>query len=114
MRLIKDTGCDNVGINLDPANLILYGKGNPVDSVDIFGEYIRGVHVKDADYTTDYYHLGNERVVGEGSVNFPVFFSKLLKKGYTGDFIIEREISGEQQTIDIKRTIKYLKELMET
>lgn len=114
MRLLKDTGCDNVGINFDPANLILYGKGNPVDAVGIYGKYIRGVHVKDADYTTEYYYLGNERVVGEGSVNFPVFFSKLLKSGYDGDLYIEREISGEQQTIDILRTIKYLEELMLT
>lgn len=112
MRLLKDTGCDNVGINFDPANLILYGKGNPIDAVGIYGRYIRGVHVKDADYTTEYYYLGNERVVGEGSVNFPVFLNKLLKNGYTGDLYIEREISGEQQTIDIKRTIKYLDELM--
>lgn len=114
MRLLKDTGCDNVGINFDPANLILYGKGNPVDAVGIYGKYIRGVHVKDADYTTEYYYLGNERVVGEGSVNFPVFFSKLLKSGYDGDLYIEREISGEQQTIDILRTIKYLEVLMLT
>ncbi len=113
MRLIKDCNCDNVGINFDPANLILYGRGNPVDAVDIYGKYIRGVHVKDGDYTTDFYNLGNERVVGEGMVNFPVFLPKLLKNGYTGDLYIEREISGEQQIIDIKRTIKYVKKLMQ-
>ena len=113
MRIIKDIGTDNLGINLDPANLILYGRGNPIDALDIFNGYIRGVHVKDGDYQTeDFNKLGNERVVGEGSVNFPVFLPKLLKQGYSGDLIIEREISGDQQITDIKKTIKYLKDLM--
>jgi sugar phosphate isomerase/epimerase len=112
MRLIKDVGTDNLGINLDPANLILYGRGNPVDALGIFKGYIRGVHVKDGDYPTDYYKLGQERVVGEGTVNFPVFLPKLLKQGYTGDLYIEREISGDQQIKDIKKTIKYIKDLM--
>ena len=113
MRIIKDTGCDNLGVNLDPANLILYGRGNPIDALDIFKGYIRGVHVKDGDYqTTDFNKLGHERVVGEGSVNFPVFLPKLLKQGYRGDLYIEREISGDQQITDIKKTIKYLKELI--
>ncbi|MDD5603254.1 MAG: sugar phosphate isomerase/epimerase [Eubacteriales bacterium] len=112
MRLITDTGMDNLGINLDPANLILYGRGNPVDALDIFKEKIRGVHVKDGDYTTDFHKNGKERVVGEGSVNFPVFLPKLLKQGYTGDLYIERETSGEQQLIDIRKTITYLRDMM--
>ncbi len=113
MRVFQDAGCDNLGINLDPANLIMYGRGNPVDAIDIFGDKIRGVHVKDGDYPKDdFYKLGNEKVVGEGSVNYPVFLLKLLKQGYKGDLYIEREIAGEQQTIDIKKTIDYIKGLM--
>ena len=113
MRIIKDIGNDNLGINLDPANLILYGRGNPVDALDIFKGYIGGVHIKDGDYPTEnFYELGHERVVGEGMVNFPVFLPKLLKQGYKGDLYIEREISGDQQIIDIKKTITYLKALM--
>ena len=111
MRLISDLNNDYVGINLDPANLIMYGKANPVDALDIFKGRVRGVHVKDADYTKDFYRLGPERVVGEGSVNFPVFLPKLLAQGYTGDLYIEREISGEQQIVDIRRTIAYIKEI---
>lgn len=113
MRLITELNMDNVGINLDPANLIIYGKGNPVDAVDIFKGYVRGVHVKDADYTNSFYCLGKERVVGEGTVNFPIFLPKLIRNGYTGDFYIEREISGEQQIIDIKKTISYVKNILE-
>lgn len=112
MRMIIDIGTENVGINLDPANLIMYGKGNPVDALDMFKGYINGVHIKDGDYPTDFYKLGCEKVVGEGSVNFPVFLPKLINQGYTGDLYIEREIKGEQQIIDIKKTVEYIKELM--
>ncbi len=49
MRMITDLENDFVGINLDPANLIMYGKGNPIDAVGIFGSRVRGVHVKDGD-----------------------------------------------------------------
>jgi len=113
MRTIYDIGFDNVGINFDPANIILYGKGNPVDAIDIFGDRIKGVHVKDGDYpTAPFRALGKERVVGEGTVNYPVFLPKLLESGYTGDLYIEREISGEQQIADIKKTIDYIKQFL--
>lgn len=113
MRLFSDVGADNLGVNFDPANLILYGRGNPVDAIDIYGDKIRGVHVKDGDYPKDdFYKLGRERVVGEGSVNFPVFLPKLLKSGYKGDLYIEREITGQQRADDIKKTIAYVKSLM--
>lgn len=113
MRLISDVGRDNLGVNLDPANLIMYGRGNPIDAVDIYGDRIRGVHVKDGMYPSkDFHKLGRERQVGEGSVNFPIFLPKLLNNGYTGDLYIEREITGKERAEDIKKTIKYLKELM--
>ncbi len=113
MRLFSDVGASNLGVNLDPANLILYGRGNPVDALDIYGDKIRGVHVKDGDYPSGNFHeLGKERVVGEGSVNYPVFLPKLLAGGYTGDLYIEREITGVQRCEDIKKTIRYIRELM--
>lgn len=113
MRMITDLNSDYVGINLDPANLILYGKGNPVDALGLFRGKIRGVHLKDGDYPTEYYSLGKERVVGEGSVNFPVFLPRLIADGYRGDLYIEREISGEQQLIDIRKTMEYAKGILE-
>lgn len=113
MRMITDIGEENVGINLDPANLVMYGKANPVDALDLFKGYINGVHVKDGDYPSgDFYKLGREKFVGEGSVNYPVYLPKLINQGYTGDLYIEREISGDQQIIDIKKTIEYIKGLM--
>lgn len=110
MRTITEIGYDNLGINLDPANLILYGKGNPIDAVKIFGDRIKGVHVKDGDYPTgNFREIGKERLVGEGTVNYPVFLPTLLKNGYTGDLYIEREITGDQQIVDIKKTIELVK-----
>jgi sugar phosphate isomerase/epimerase len=100
-RLIQDIGLDNLGINLDPANLLMYGKANPVDALDIFGEYVRGVHAKDGEYPVDGYNLGKEKPLGTGRVNFPALVKKLKELGYTGTLTIEREISGEQQKVDI-------------
>ncbi|NSW90838.1 MAG: sugar phosphate isomerase/epimerase [Firmicutes bacterium] len=108
MRTIEDVGLDNLGVNLDPANLLLYGKANPVDAVDIYKEKIRGIHVKDGMYPTDGRNLGKEMPVGEGLVNFPELIKKLLSYGYKGPYIIEREISGPQQRIDIIKARDFL------
>ena len=108
LRAITDIGTRNLGINLDPANLLMYGKANPVDALDIFGTYVRGVHAKDGEYPTDPAKLGVEKALGEGRVNFPALVPKLKSMGYTGALTIEREISGEQQIVDIKRAIALL------
>ena len=115
MRTIADIGRENLGVNLDPANLIVYGRANPIDAIDIYGNRIRSVHVKDGNYPKDDYHkLGKQVVVGEGTVNFPVFLPKLLDSGYKGDLYIEHEISGrdEERINDIKNTVKFIKSLM--
>ena len=57
-RAIHDVGLDNVGVNFDAANLILYGKANPVDALDILGPLVQGVHAKDGLYPTDPRELG--------------------------------------------------------
>ena len=101
LRTIQDIGLDNLGVNLDPANLICYGKANPVDALDTIGKYVRDVHAKDSLYPTDGYKLGVETPLGEGKVNFPAFIAKLKEVGYDGVLTIEREISGDQQTKDI-------------
>jgi len=113
MRLIQAVGTPNLGINLDPANLILYGKGNPVDALDVFGKYVRNIHAKDGLYPADPMKLGKEVKVGTGRVRFPDLVRRLKEVGFSGEFIIEREISGEQQARDILETIKYLQELLE-
>lgn len=101
LRTIEDVGTGNLGINIDPANLLMYGKANPTDALDVFGKYVRGVHGKDGEYPTDGRHLGAEKPMGKGRVNFPVFIAKLKEVGYDGAITIEREIEGEEQIRDI-------------
>lgn len=108
MRTMEDVGLDNLGVNLDPANLLLYGKANPVDSIDIYKDKIRGIHVKDGEYPTNGHSLGKEMPVGDGRVNFPALVKKLQSYGYKGPYIIEREISGLQQRIDIIKARDFL------
>jgi len=112
VRAIRDVGLDNVGVNFDAANLILYGKANPVDAVDVLAPYIQGVHAKDGLYPTDPQQLGKEVPIGEGRVNFPVLIEKLKKIGYRNPLTIEREISGEKQTADVLAAKAYLERLV--
>lgn len=112
LRTIEDIGMDNVGVNLDPANLLMYGKANPVDALDIIGRFVRGVHAKDGEYPTDGRTLGLEKPLGEGRVNYPLFISRLKACGYDGALTIEREISGEQQIKDILKAKEFLSRLI--
>jgi L-ribulose-5-phosphate 3-epimerase len=112
LRTIQDIGTDNLGINLDPANLLMYGKANPVDALDVFGPYVRGVHAKDGEYPTDGRNLGVEKPLGEGRVNFPALIAKLRALGYAGALTIEREISGPQQIEDIRHGKLYLEAIL--
>jgi len=112
VRAIKDVGLDNVGVNFDVANLILYGKANPVDAVELLGPYIMGVHAKDGLYPTDRWELGREVPIGQGKVNFPVLIGLLKKVGYQNPVTIEREIEGAKQTDDILAAKAYLEKLI--
>lgn len=111
LRAMTDIGTGNLGVNLDPANLLMYGKANPIDALDILGPYIKGVHAKDGEYPTEPGKLGVEKPMGEGRVNFPVLVPKLKSFGYDGALTIEREISGDQQIADIRRAISILEPL---
>jgi L-ribulose-5-phosphate 3-epimerase len=113
LRTIDDVGTGNLGINLDPANLLLYGKANPVDAMDLYQGLVRGVHVKDGFYPTNGRDLGREVPVGQGLVSFPALLAKLNKYAYRGPLTIEREISGPQQQKDILMAIEFLRKLME-
>ena len=108
LRYIEAVGLPNLGINLDPANLLMYGRGNPIDSLEVFGKHVRCIHAKDGRVPTTGAHLGPEVKVGEGMVSYPEFMKKLQEIGFEGDLIIEREIHGEQQMKDIAETVRYL------
>ena len=108
LRAMTDIGTGNLGVNLDPANLLMYGKANPVDALDILGPHVRGVHAKDGEYPTEPGKLGVEKPLGEGRVGFDRLVPKLKSFGYSGALTIEREISGDRQVADIKRAIEIL------
>lgn len=112
LRVIEEIGMDNVGINMDTANLILYGKANSADAITVFGKYVMDTHIKDGLYPTEGKNLGKEVKVGEGLANIPEVVKRLNEVGYTGNYIIEREIKGEQQTKDIVATLTYLKTII--
>jgi len=109
LRVIEDIGLPNFGINLDTANVILYGKANPVDALDVFGSHVRNLHAKDGTYPTDGRDLGQEVAIGQGKVDFYRLFRKLYGLGFDGEVVIEREISGPQQAADIKKSVGYLR-----
>jgi len=112
VRAIRAAGLDNIGVNFDAANLILYGKGNPVDALDILGPYVMGVHAKDGRYPTDPSQLGEEVPIGEGKVDFPRLIQRLKEVKYRGPITIEREIEGPQQDEDIRASKAYLEKLI--
>lgn len=112
VRTIQDVGLDNQGVNFDVANLILYGKANPVDAIEILGPYVQGIHAKDGLWPTDPKDLGKEVPIGQGKVDFPRIFGELKKLNYRGAVTIEREISGPQQMEDVRASKIYLEKLI--
>jgi sugar phosphate isomerase/epimerase len=112
LRAITDVGLDNQFVNLDTANLILYGKGNPLDALEVIGKLVRGIHAKDGLFPTDPKKLGEEVPIGQGKVDFPTLIARLKKLSYDGPLTIEREISGPRQLEDIRKEKQYLEKLI--
>lgn len=111
-RMIRDVAMPNLAVGLDTANLILYGKANPVDAVYILGSHVRSVHAKDGRWPTDPSKLGEEVLIGQGLVDFKQVFTKLHRLGYTGAVTIERETSGPQQIEDVRQEKIYLERIL--
>ncbi len=113
-RTIKDIGTGNLFINIDVANLLLYGKGNPLDAVKIFGDLVHDVHAKDGFYPTrdNPYELGKEAKIPEGDVDYPAIIKQLKKQGYKGAITIECELGGDNHDYILK-TRKYFQNLID-
>jgi sugar phosphate isomerase/epimerase len=114
-HFLKDTGRVNVGINFDPANMILYGTGDPIEALGVLAPHVMSVHVKDGNWPpsgeTD--ALGVERPLGQGGVGIPRFVDKLQAIGFRGPLNIEREAENQAERIaDIRKAVVYLNSLV--
>jgi L-ribulose-5-phosphate 3-epimerase len=99
--LLRELNHPNLCVNFDPANMILYDKGEPVTAIQTLGPWIRQVHVKDAKHTTVPGVWGEEVPVGTGDVDWPDFFAALQAVNYNGNFALERE-AGSQRVADLR------------
>jgi sugar phosphate isomerase/epimerase len=113
LATLKELALPNVHINFDPANMLLYDKGNPIKAVEILAPYVRSVHLKDAKRPTIKGHWGEEVPLGQGQANIPLFVKKLKEIGYQGALCIEREVGNQAQRLrDIAHGVKYLREVL--
>jgi sugar phosphate isomerase/epimerase len=114
LSFLKDVDRSNLGINFDPANMILYGTGDPVEALNILGPHVLSVHCKDGDWPAKDApgSLGAERPLGEGSVGIPRFLEKLKAIGFRGPLNIEREAENQEERYrDIRAAVKLLDSL---
>jgi sugar phosphate isomerase/epimerase len=98
VRFLKESRCDNLAVNFDPANMVLYGSGQPLEALRQVGAYVRSVHCKDAKWSDQPgVTWGQEVPLGEGDVNIHAYLQTLQEVGYTGPLTIEREIPEDPQ-----------------
>ncbi|MBC8872300.1 MAG: sugar phosphate isomerase/epimerase [Planctomycetes bacterium] len=116
LQFIQDVDRENLFINFDPANMILYGTGEPVEALRKVGSLVRSVHCKDATWAANPgQEWGAEVPLGEGAVGFEDYLRTLADNGYDGPLTIEREIpqEPERQKAEIGHAVRLLSELRE-
>lgn len=112
-RTLDELKCANLKVNFDPANMLLYDKGDPLRAVELLGPDIRSVHVKDARRPTVPGAWGEEVPLGQGEVNIRAFLKTLQKVGYTGPLCIEREVGNQEERLrDVAHGIRYVRECL--
>jgi sugar phosphate isomerase/epimerase len=112
LHVLETLGRQNLGGNFDPANMILYGSGQPLEALQKVGKYVKSCHCKDAVWSQQPgKEWGKEVPLGQGQVNIERFVTMLDGLGYGGPLTIEREISGERQIADIGAGVALLKSI---
>jgi sugar phosphate isomerase/epimerase len=112
LHFFKAVGRDNLAINFDPANMILYGSGEPIEALKLVGKHVRSIHCKDARWAANPgQEWGEEVPLGEGDVGMATYLKTLKEVGYRGPLTIEREVQGERQLPDIGGAVKLLERL---
>jgi sugar phosphate isomerase/epimerase len=114
LGFFRDVDRENLRVNFDPANMILYGTGDPIEALGVLAPHVVSVHCKDGDWPPKDVAgaLGTEQPLGSGSVGIPSYIEKLKSIGYTGTLNIEREVPDREQRLrDIRAAIKLLNSL---
>jgi sugar phosphate isomerase/epimerase len=112
-RTLDELACPNLKVNFDPANMLLYDRGDPLRAVEILGPDIRSVHVKDANRTTVPGTWGEEVPLGQGQVDIRSFVRTLKKVGYRGPLCIEREVGNQEERLrDVAHGIRFLRDCL--
>lgn len=114
LRFMEDVNRPNLRINFDPANMILYGTGDPIEALEVLGSKVISVHCKDGDWppVDKPEALGIERPLGEGSVDVPRFVAKLKEIGYRGVLSIEREEPDlVKRAADVRKAVALLRRI---
>lgn len=112
LRFFEAVDRPNLAINFDPANMILYGSGEPIEALKLVGKHVRSVHCKDARWAArPGREWGTETPLGEGEVGIENYLRTLKEIGYRGPLTIEREISGPEQLRDLGAAVKLLERL---
>ena len=116
LQFLEDVDCPNLFVNFDPANMILYGTGEPIEALRKIGHYVRSVHCKDAKWAAQPgAEWGEEVPLGQGDVGMESYLTTLKDIGYAGPLTIEREIPQEpaRQKAEIQHAVTILSELKE-
>jgi len=113
LQFIDDVQRNNLFINFDPANMILYGTGEPIAALRKVGHFVRSIHCKDAKWAAPDVRgtaWGQEVALGDGDVGMETYLRTLNEIGYTGPLTIEREIpqDRERQKADIGQAVRLL------
>ena len=102
LEFLQDLNVKNIGVNFDPANMILYGAGDPIEAVAVLAPFIRHVHIKDGTASSKPgVEWGEEVPFGSGEVGPARFLSALQRIHYTGPLTIERE-AGDNRAGDVE------------
>jgi len=111
LQFLHDLHCKTFGVNFDPANMLLYGSGDPIEAITTLGRHIRHVHIKDAVRSArPGIDWGEEVPFGDGQVPHAAFLSTLKTVGYSGPLVIERE-AGDDRIGDVGVAIQTLRTL---
>ncbi len=114
VKFIAAVERDNLFVNFDPANMILYGSGEPIEALRKVGRWVKSVHCKDAKWAANPgKEWGQEVALGDGDVGFENYLRTLDEIGYTGPLTIEREIPQDpnRQMVEIGRAVRLLNQL---